>query len=323
MIANPSRGKSYLVARSCATWRGDENRRLQTSWLLSFAVILDADQWTTWIQTFRGEGKIGSPEVQWCIRAWGKASAQALWSTCIVKSVKPSLLWVLHSLYIFCQIHFCVNPSKCISDFAPASLLWIEVADLLGNVDEGGDHLEGGGEVSTDWRRGDQIFNSQTKETSPCHGTPQHPPQKCNPLHKSEWKVLQILPDQHFQDCCSGTSTGSFSQPVSPTNLPGCFSIYLPSLLSSLSSKILLSLSSRILPSLSSLLSRILPSNPTLLCKSFHTQSCTPRVLHQRKPFGQMFWSRAHFFWNCLYFLLHFKKLDLWQIKDFTFSMGR
>ena len=43
-------------------------------------------------------------------------------------------------------------------------------------------------------------------------------------LNQKFYKSFQI---RIFQDCPSGTSTGSFSQPVSPTNLPGCFSTYL------------------------------------------------------------------------------------------------
>ena len=58
-------------------------------------------------------------------------------------------------------------------------------------------------------------------------------------------------------------------------------------------------------------------------------QELSYTVLHSSGPSPtQTFWSnvlkRSTLFLKfCLYFLLHFKKLDLWQIKDFTFSMGR
>ena len=105
-------------------------------------------------------------------------------------------------------------------------------------------------------------------------------------LNQKFYKSFQI---RIFQDCPSGTSTGSFSQPVSPTNLPGCFSTYL----SLWSSYHQISCCYRViikyLVLVIELSPNILSSIPTLLCKSFHTQFCTPQVLHQRKPFGQMF----------------------------------
>ena len=58
-------------------------------------------------------------------------------------------------------------------------------------------------------------------------------------------------------------------------------------------------------------------------------QELSYTVLHSSGPSPtQTFWSNVLkqstlFLKFCLYFLLHFEKLDLWQIKDFTFSMGR
>ena len=130
-------------------------------------------------------------------------------------------------------------------------------------------------------------------------------------LNQKFYKSFQI---RIFQDCPSGTSTGSFSQPVSPTNLPGCFSTYLS----------LLSGYHQISCPCYRVITKYLVVNSHLV-----VQELSYTVLHSSGPSPtQTFWANVLkqstlFLKFCLYFLLHFKKLDLWQIKDFTFSMGR
>merc|ERR550525_337840 len=76
---------------------------------------------------------------------------------------------------------------------------------------------------------------SQGRQWS-CHGIPLDLPQRCIQLHRSQQGVFTreaMVLSWHSSGPSSKVhpapqiSTGSFSQPVSPTNLPGCFSTYL------------------------------------------------------------------------------------------------
>ena len=78
--------------------------------------------------------------------------------SCLGESFGTSFVMNLHCSEF--KVRLCFASNKCVSDFAPASLLWVEVANLLRNVDKGGNHLIGG-EVSlksTTYIRSNLVF---------------------------------------------------------------------------------------------------------------------------------------------------------------------